>query len=556
MGYAYSDSVPSIITGTRNLVEWCEQWLAQGDTLAAHNGAHFDFPVLAYWSEVLGLGGVKLWSDAAHNDQLVCTAIAAQLNDIARGPSKKDWYPLKRVCRDWGVDVPLDKDSEWRLRYQELEHVPVSAWPIEARVYLENDVRALAGLVAVIPLPADTHRKTEQHFWLELSSFNGTRTDATRAALWGNTLRAKRATLAVPLTEAHLIRPDGTKNAKALALAICGADTSAYSDYEIEQLYPIVNNDRTIDAPRTPTGKICTNKYACEDSDIPIMLTLAEYNSVEAMLSREWPSIASGRAHTRYGLADTGRVTSSDPALQLIGTASEARSCFIAEEGEHLCIADWTMLELCCLGQVCVELGAGSTLSQALRDGRDIHTELAQSLANAGGFGSDPKTLRRLAKEANFGRGGGMGAATLRATARKRGLRFSLEVAQSLISVHARQWPEIAVYHRMIQQRLDHTDTMVHYRSKRVRGGLRFTNAANTLFQGLGADVNLSGLVACARAGHLARLNVHDEYHWSFKDPGEIETVRDILRKVSTDWLPHCPSRIEPVIVPDWSQKK
>jgi LmbE family N-acetylglucosaminyl deacetylase len=552
----------SVVTGTRDLIAFCEQELAEGSTLYAHNGAHFDFPVLAYWSEACDLGGVALWADAAHRDRLVCTSIAAQLADIAKGPSKRDWYPLDRVCRDYGVTIPLDKANPWRLRYQELEHVPLAWWPAEAREYLFSDVRALQMVAPRIGLPADTHRKTEQHFWLELSSFKGARTDVSAAQIWGALLRAKLAELAEPLRKAHLIDAEGKKSAKAMRVAICGVDTSELSPEEIDIIdkeiaeNPPAGVARTAPTKRNPKGQIKTDAIACEDSESPLMALVTQYNKTQSTLAREWPIVMRGRVHTRYGMADSGRTTSSDPAMQNLGTASGARACFIADEDMHLAIADWTMLELCCLGQICVELGAGGTLAKALREGRDVHAELARSLAQAGGFGDDPKRLRRLAKEANFGRGGGMGANTLRATARKRGLIFDLPTAQSLIKVHANQWPEIPRYHGMVNDHIEGSGGVVtHYRSMRVRGGLVFTNATNTLFQGLGADVALSGFVACARAGYLPQLFVHDEYHWSLREPGETESIRDILRRVSKDWLSHCPSKIEPVIVPDWSAK-
>lgn len=564
--FGEADSPIQVVQGTRNVIATAEELLALGFELWAHNGAHFDFPVLGFWSEASGLGGQSLWADAAHADKLVCTSIVAHLNDIAtRGVVMKDLYPLVRVCRDYGIAVTLDKENPWRTRYAELEHVPLGLWPAEARAYLESDVRALHGLgmhPRFATPPADTHRKTEQHYWLELSSFNGAPTHKGRAIAWGAELRARAKDLESELFKAKLIDADGKKNAKAAKLAICGIDTSELSLDEID----ILDKDVTANPPagvrktkpskKFPEGQVSVDAIACEDSDAPLMILLAEYNGITGTISRELPTVMMGRVHTRYGLKSTGRTSSAKPALQNLGNATGARACFIADPGMHLAIGDWSLLELCCLGHICVELQCGSGLAEALREGRDLHAELAQDLAAAGGFGDDPKRLRRLAKEANFGRGGGMGADTLIRTARKRGLVFDLPTSKALIAIHAKRRPEIVQYHRKVQAHLDYSDSMTAYRTGMVRGNCNFTQAANTLFQTLGANVALEGFVAVSRAGYVPQLFVHDEYHWSLNDPGETETIRDILMKVSRDWLHHCPSKIDPVIVQDWSQKK
>jgi DNA polymerase-1 len=127
------------------------------------------------------------------------------------------------------------------------------------------------------------------------------------------------------------------------------------------------------------------------------------------------------------------------------------------------------------------------------------------------------KAMRQAAKAANFGFPGGMGAAKLVLAQRKMGLRFCqtmrsdlepcgsekvtqwkgrdvtpickncVRLADELRFQWLKKWPGMTRYFYHAQH-LAETGSAEQFVSRRVRGGLEFSSAANTLFQGLAAD--------------------------------------------------------------------
>ena len=111
-----------------------------------------------------------------------------------------------------------------------------------------------------------------------------------------------------------------------------------------------------------------------------------------------------GRLHTSFSqtTAATGRLSSSDPNLQNIPIRTELgreiRAAFVAEKGKILLSADYSQIEL----RVMAHFSGDAVLTDAFRNGEDIHARTAQEVFGVGPMAQNAEH-RRAAKAINFG---------------------------------------------------------------------------------------------------------------------------------------------------------
>ncbi len=254
------------------------------------------------------------------------------------------------------------------------------------------------------------------------------------------------------------------------------------------------------------------------------------------------------------------------------------RECFTAREDTYYADADFSGLELCTVAQVCLDVLGHSKLAEAINGGLDPHLDVAadylgipyqEALENK----NDPKIkqARDAAKPPNFGFPGGLGPNGLIAFAwagyRQ---RFTVEQAKESKALWFRKWPEFHDYFAWIRSHVDEKDeyTMTQVRSGRVRGRCRYTEASNTMFQGLGADGAKNAVWEVARAsydetrqsklfGFRPIFFVHDQIIG--ETPIEKSHVQAIeLGRVMVDacnkFLPDVPVKCEPCLSKHWTK--
>jgi len=111
-----------------------------------------------------------------------------------------------------------------------------------------------------------------------------------------------------------------------------------------------------------------------------------------------------GRLHTSMSQTGTatGRLSSSDPNLQNIPIRTELgreiRAAFVAEKGKILLSADYSQIEL----RVMAHISKDPVLTEAFRNGEDIHARTAQEVFGVGPLAQTAEH-RRAAKAINFG---------------------------------------------------------------------------------------------------------------------------------------------------------
>jgi DNA polymerase-1 len=142
----------------------------------------------------------------------------------------------------------------------------------------------------------------------------------------------------------------------------------------------------------------------------PIVRLILEYRRYTKLQSTYLVALPTyvledGRIHTIYNqmLAQTGRLSSSEPNLQNITTKDEelkeVRKAFTAGgEGKYLLSFDYSQIEL----RVLAHLANSQTMINAFNQGEDIHTSTAVRIFKVNQEDVNP-TMRRTAKTVNFG---------------------------------------------------------------------------------------------------------------------------------------------------------
>jgi DNA polymerase I len=250
-----------------------------------------------------------------------------------------------------------------------------------------------------------------------------------------------------------------------------------------------------------------------------------------------------GRLHTHFNqaVAETGRLSTSNPNLQAIPVRTELgreiRSAFVAEPGHRLLSADYSQIELRILAHVSGE----PKLREAFARGDDIHTATAVQV-----LGKEPAEVttadRSIAKMINFGIVYGMTAFGLADR-----LEIPREEAQEYIDAYLARFPLVQDFiERTIEQAEEDgyvTSLLgrrrpvpeIRARNRQTRAlGERY--AVNFVMQGSNADIIKVAMVAIHRRlreeGRAARLvlQVHDELLLEAPD-AEVSAAKELVRE-------------------------
>jgi len=253
------------------------------------------------------------------------------------------------------------------------------------------------------------------------------------------------------------------------------------------------------------------------------LTVLAWFMNADKLLGTYMPWLEQGTrlpVNARYRpLVETGRASCAKPNMMNLPKAPGVRECYIPRPGFLFCSVDYEALELHTLAQVCLTMLGESALAEALNNGLDPHLLLAVEWLIGGDKLSydEAKAIRKdknharhdevvkarnVAKAANFGLGGGLGAKKFVDFCKSSGIYLSLEDAQHLKEAWFKQWPEMRLYFKHIKGLLHIPDDAVENEdgelpsyvtveqvfSERIRGKTRYTAACNSYFQGLAAD--------------------------------------------------------------------
>lgn len=251
---------------------------------------------------------------------------------------------------------------------------------------------------------------------------------------------------------------------------------------------------------------------------------------------------ATNRIHSNLNqtVAETGRLSSSDPNLQNIPIRSELgrdiRKAFIPSDGRIMMSADYSQMELRILAHVAND----TALIEAFKSGRDVHAATASTLF---GVSIDAVTpdQRRKAKMVNFGIDYGMTPFGL-----SERLGISVNEAKIYIEKYLKEFRGVAQYIESIKRDVVESGfvtTLLGRRraiplakaSQKQVQEMGFRQAVNMPIQGAAADIIKIAMIRIQKQfedeGLASRmiLQIHDELLFDVV-PSEAPRIEEIVK--------------------------
>lgn len=582
---------------------YLRELLTSDALVVGHNTAYDMACILSTWPHLTPLVWAKY-----DRGEISDTIVRQKLSDLARGRYRGFrtpagfFVPLKYDLESVAyrhLKIKLDK-NEWRLRYQELHDMPLEDWPEGARTYAIDDARATLGVYRAQAQQPVEHYVNEADqvraaWWLQLVSVHGILVNAEALHDVEESAQTEISALEDILIDEHLVRRTKKGPVKTMA--------------EVRERITLACKAAGQTPRLTKKGAICTDSDACLESGDPLLEAYVDYVSACKTLHADVEAYRQGTInpiHTRFeSLAATGRTTSSKPNIQNIrwnipehcsacrshkiskhvcqvcgGVAApvpKVRECFVPRPGYVFAAADYDGLELRTLAQVCLRTVGYSVLAETLNAGKDPHLMLAATILGrpydrCDKTDPDVNLARQTAKVANFGFPGGLGPDKLLLFARK-AYRVTLnrQEAVQLKQMWLTTYPEFRDYFRFIDTLQDDAGlfTVRHLFSDRIRAGVFFCVAANSFFQGLGADASKRAGYLITRACYADPQSplfgcrpvnyIHDEFHVEVPDdPARATAAAQELARLmqvgAQDYLPDVPATCSPYLMRRWSK--
>ena len=300
--------------------------------------------------------------------------------------------------------------------------------------------------------------------------------------------------------------------------------------------------------------------------DHPAAKALLEYRELQKKLGtylETYPNFISpktGRIHANFlqCRVPTGRLACAAPNIQQIPHEDEFRSCFVAEVGNTLVIADYSQIEL----RILAEVSDDPAFVTAFQRGDDLHRLTAATMYSVP-MEEVTKDQRSDAKRINFGLMYGRGARSLSAQ-----LGTDEERGRQLIDEYFANYPKVQ---RFLQRTANHAmrERTLRTLAGRVRkfgndpvaddrGAMR-REAMNYPIQGSSADIAKLALVYVREdlEGLDARLinSIHDEFvvECAEERAEEVsEKTQAAMIRAGEDVLEKVPVEVEATISREW----
>lgn len=529
----------------RNHAEECVRWLLSEEIVGAN--IVFDLGVWANeWPHFM-----PLIFDALMEGRIHDVLTRQKLIDISRGCYRSVYRKHQGKLRQLNYNLndlwlrytgrELDKDT-WRLRYAELEPAPVHMWPRDAQGYALKDAESpqtifheQARKYPTMNNLWDEPAQMRAHWALQLTSCWGFNTDLKQVdyllrQIHVDQHRRRDRLIAKGLVDLQGVRKK--KIAQARMLELAGTD---FSDFKLTD-----KGVKLFKKKEMPREEIIREGYfklteeTCKATNDQLLLDYAHYGQFQNLQSKVKALNVPVPIQTGFEiLLETGRTSSfggkiegtketrpGSVALQNPPRAAGFRECFIPSRGMVLISCDYGKAELVSLAQVCFAWFGYSALRDALNQGIDPHLDFAAQLMGisyeeALRYKDDPvvDSFRQRSKPANFGYPGGLGVRRFRDYARGYDVELTEEESKALKQAWLQKWPEMPLYFRRIRDILQSNGewveredddpilrgTIEQLMSRRLRGGCSFTEACNSMFQGLSADAAKAALFEVSR---------------------------------------------------------
>lgn len=602
--------------------------------LVFHNGA-FDLAVFCAADESL----IPLVFDAFEAGRIHDTMLREQLLDIAGGRRDINGKEMIYANGDWRIpeyglaglekkymnrdrsEQKKDKNA-WRLRYAELEHLPVEQWPEDAVRYAKEDAEGTLEVFFKQAPGPDHHVVNEREqvyaaFCLRLISAWGMRTDPVvveKLEIWATTewrkvqekmlkeglFRIEKATKdQVEAGKIDFYGPRKRKAKKAEREAGLADEDGYVLEHDVQVGYRYVKDQAAVRArvvaafeklgvspPLTDKGEIKADADVLGNCGDDMLTELGGGGKIGTVRNTFLPTLKKGLevpVQTKFKcILNTGRISSHNPNLNNIPRGLGVREAFIPRAGFGFVSVDYDCAELRSHAQINYWLFGESEAKNFFNADPtgDPHLELAASIL---GISTDEAKTRRKAgdkdviglrqacKALNFGLPGGMGPDSLIDSARKGyGVHFTHAEAKERIHQWKQRWPEMKRYFEFITRITRKGDGDIEQMRPggvphRRRGGVKFSEAANTLFQGLTADAAKHALTQVMREcyvdmgtplfGSRVVAFLYDEI--IIEAPLDIAheaafRLSKVMCEAAQEWIPDVPITATPALMTRW----
>jgi len=384
----------------------------------------YDFGVLCgQWPQLWSLVWQAYEDERIHDltlmDKLLRISTTGDIEyfSLPDGSRGKLGYTLSDLENRWlGVDRSEDKKSadSWRVRYCELDGVPVAEWPADALRYAKDDVVGPLLVHEAILQEANQEGhgsivteafQAATSFVLCLSTAWGMEVDPERVARLAKALDERIGPEKMqPLYDAGLLSPavppmpyaKGTIDKATGLVKMKKAKPEARKDTDIKKYIEKMCNDRGLEVKRTPTNQVCKDADVLRrlgDLGLPLLSLLADREEIIKLRSTYLPVLQNDQGVVHFGfnaLVTSGRTSSHGSKLfastngqnqPRAGGELSTRECFVARKGWILCASDYAGQELTSVGQVTHSLFPGQSKHREKNlAGYDLHAFLGAQL--------------------------------------------------------------------------------------------------------------------------------------------------------------------------------
>lgn len=410
--------------------------LTSDETIIAHNAVFECGVIITHFPE---LGNMVF--DALDSGRIYCTKINEALWNVQREKALYGLTLAGLVQHYFNKDISEVKTdpNAWRLRYSELDGIPITEWPKEAVDYAIDD-SIWAYKVYQNQTPINQSLALKSAVYLNLMGSEGFLINQDRVLLlekeiWDYLTPRYDFLVAEGFCDYIPKQKQPRKQVKKL------------KEY-VESL--------NVDLTYTVKGATATSGEALASyltqKDDPVLKAFSELSKYEKILTSYIKNLKGApKIYSQYNTTlNTGRTSSSGSKLfsslniqqiprQVEAVTYDVRNCFIPREGFKICSIDYSGLELCSAAHQLYKTLGYSYMREALNEGdkpTDMHSKLAAKIKKISyeefiAHKKEHKEDRQKAKPINLGFPGGIGYDTMRHLMWKDGIKTNFQVLET-----------------------------------------------------------------------------------------------------------------------------
>ncbi len=407
------------------------------DKLIAHNAVFECGVIIVHYPEL-----AQLVFDALDNDLIYCTKINESLWNIQREKALFGLTLAGLVKHYFDKDISASKGEDaWRMRYSELDGIPIKDWPVEASQYaIDDSIWAYKVFKRQQPIGQGLALKSAVYLNLmgsEGFAINQERVELLEQEIWE--FLTPRYDFLVQQGFCDYIpkQKQPRKQVKKLKEYV--------ETLGVALMYT--------NKGQTATSGEALASYQTQVED-PVLKAFSELSRYEKILTSYIKNLKGNpKIFSQYSTTlNTGRTSSSGSKLfsslniqqiprAVEGVSYDVRNCFIPRPGFKICSIDYSGLELCSAAHQLYKTLGYSYMREALNEGNkptDMHSKLAAKIKKvpydefiAHKKESEYKDARQKAKPINLGFPGGIGYDTMRHLMWKDGIKTRFQVLET-----------------------------------------------------------------------------------------------------------------------------